>query len=62
MRPINIKNMMALIEKEPDDQYIRVLKLVFLQALMEIKQLRRKNSQLGGKVARYRKKILRQSL
>ena len=27
--------MMALIEKEPDDQYIRVLKLVFLQALME---------------------------
>lgn len=56
MRPINIKNMMALIEKEPDDQYIRVLKLVFLQALMEIKQLRRKNSQLGGKVARYRKK------
>ena len=47
MRPINIKNMMALIEKEPDDQYIRVLKLVFLQALMEIKQLRRKNMQVG---------------
>ena len=52
MKPINIKNMMALIEKEPDDQYIPVLKPVLMQALTEIKQLRRKNSQLGGKVAR----------
>ena len=51
MKPINIKNMMALIEKEPDDQYIPVLKPVLMQALTEIKQLRRKNSQLGGKVA-----------
>jgi hypothetical protein len=55
MKPINIKNMMALIEKEPDDQYIPVLKPVLMQALTEIKQLRRKNSQLGGKVARYRR-------
>lgn len=47
--------MMALIEKEPDDQYIPVLKPVLMQALTEIKQLRRKNSQLGGKVARYRR-------
>lgn len=55
MKPINIKNMMALIEKEPDNQYILVLKPVLMQALTEIKQLRRKNSQLGGKVARYRR-------
>lgn len=55
MKPINIKNMMALIEKEPDNQYIPVLKPVIMQALTEIKQLRRKNSQLGGKVARYRR-------
>ena len=46
---------MALIEKEPDNQYIPVLKPVLMQALTEIKQLRRKNSQLGGKVARYRR-------
>jgi hypothetical protein len=55
MKPINIKAMMALIEKEPDNQYIPVLKPVLMQALTEIKQLRRKNSQLGGKVARYRR-------
>lgn len=55
MKPININAMMALIEKEPDNQYIPVLKPVLMQALTEIKQLRRKNSQLGGKVARYRR-------
>ena len=55
MKPINIKNMMALIEKEPDDQYIPVLKPVLMQILTELKHLRRKNSQLGGKVARYRR-------
>ena len=51
MRPINIKIMMALIEKEPGDQYVPVL----MQILTELKHLRRKNSQLGGKVARYRR-------
>lgn len=56
MRPINIKIMMALIEKEPGDQYVPVLKPVLMQILTELKHLRRKNSQLGGKVARYRRK------
>lgn len=55
MKPLNIKAMMAVIEKEPDDQYVPVLKPVLLQALMEIKQLRRKNSQLGGQNARLRR-------
>lgn len=55
MKPINIKIIMALIEKEPGDQYIPVLKSVLLQILTELKHLRRKNSQLGGKVARYRR-------
>lgn len=56
MKSLDIKAMMAMIKDEPEDQYIPVLKSVLLQALTEIKQLRRKNSQLGGKVARYRKK------
>ena len=55
MKPINIKAMMAMIKDEPEDQYIPVLKSVLLQALTELKHLRRKNSQLGGKVARYRR-------
>ena len=55
MKPINIKAMMAMIKDEPEDKYIPVLKPVLMQALTEIKQLRRKNSQLGGKVARYRR-------
>lgn len=55
MKPINIKAMMAMIKDEPEDKYIPVLKAVLMQALTEIKQLRRKNSQLGGKVARYRR-------
>jgi hypothetical protein len=55
VKPINIKIMMALIEKEPGDQYVPVLKPVLMQILTELKQLRRKNSQLGGKVARYRR-------
>ncbi|WP_455652054.1 hypothetical protein [Phascolarctobacterium sp.] len=55
MKPINIKAMMALVEKEPGDQYIPVLKSVLIQILTEIKQLRRKNSQLGEKAARYRR-------
>lgn len=55
MKPINIKIMMALIEKEPGDQYVPVLKPVLMQILTELKHLRRKNSQLGGKVARYRR-------
>lgn len=45
MKPINIKIMMALIEKEPGDQYVPVLKPVLMQILTEIKHLRRKNSQ-----------------
>lgn len=47
--------MLAMIEDEPEDKYIPVLKPVLMQALTELKQLRRKNSQLGGKVARYRR-------
>ena len=54
MKPLDIKAMMAMIKDEPEDKYIPVLKPVLLQALTEIKQLRRKNSQLGGKVARLR--------
>lgn len=42
MKPINIKIMMALIEKEPGDQYVPVLKPVLMQILTEIKHLRRK--------------------
>lgn len=56
MKPINIKIMMALIEKEPGDQYVPVLKPVLMQILTELKHLRRKNSQLGGKLARLRRK------
>lgn len=52
---INIKAMLAMIKDEPEDKYIPVLKPVLVQVLTEIKQLRRKNSQLGGKVARYRR-------
>lgn len=55
MKPLDIKAMMAMIKDEPEDKYIPVLKPVLMQALTEIKQLRRKNSQLGGKVARYRR-------
>jgi hypothetical protein len=55
VKPINIKIMMALIEKEPGDQYVPVLKPVLMQILTEIKHLRRKNSQLGGKNARLRR-------
>lgn len=55
MKMLDIKAMIAMIEDEPEDKYIPVLKPVLMQALTEIKQLRRKNSQLGGKVARYRR-------
>lgn len=55
MKPLNIKTMMAMIKDEPEDKYIPMLKPVLLQALMEIKQLRRKNSQLGGQNARLRR-------
>jgi hypothetical protein len=55
MKPINIKAMLAMIKDEPEDKYIPVLKPVLMQALTELKQLRRKNSRLGGKVARYRR-------
>ncbi len=55
MKPLDIKAMMAMIKDTPEDKYIPVLKPVLMQALTEIKQLRRKNSQLGGKVARYRR-------
>ena len=46
MKPINIKAMVALVEKEPGDQYVPVLKPVLMQILTELKHLRRKNSQL----------------
>ena len=52
---LDIKAMMAMIKDEPEDQYIPVLKSVLLQALTEIKQLRRKNSQLGGEKARLKR-------
>lgn len=55
MKMLDIKAMIAMIEDEPEDKYIPVLKPVLMQALTEIKQLRRKNSQLGGKVARLRR-------
>ena len=55
MKPLDIKAMLAMIEDEPEDKYIPVLKPVLMQDLTELKQLRRKNSQLGGKVARYRR-------
>lgn len=64
MKPLDIKAMMAMIEAEPEDRYIPVLKPVLLQALTEIKQLRRKNSQLGGKVARLRREnsVIKESI
>ena len=49
MKPLDIKAMLAMIKDEPEDKYIPVLKPVLMQALTEIKQLRRKNSQLGEK-------------
>lgn len=64
MKSLDIKAMMAMIKDEPEDQYIPVLKSVLLQALTEIKQLRRKNSQLGGKVARLRREnsVIKESI
>ena len=56
MKPLDIKAMMAMIKDEPEDKYIPVLKPVLMQILTELKHLHRKNSQLGGKVARYRRK------
>ena len=55
MKPINIKAMMAMIKDEQEDKYIPVLKPVLMQILTELKHLRRKNSQLGGKNARLRR-------
>ena len=55
MKPVDIKAMMALIEKEPEDQYVPVLKPVLIQILTEVMMLRRKNSQLSGKAARLRR-------
>lgn len=55
MKPLDIKAMMAMIKDEPEDKYIPVLKPVLLQALTEIKRLRRKNSQLGGEKARLKR-------
>ena len=55
MKPLDIKAMLAMIEDEPEDKYIPVLKPVLMQILTELKHLHRKNSQLGGKVARYRR-------
>lgn len=64
VKPLDIKAMMAMIKDEPEDKYIPVLKPVLLQALTEIKQLRRKNSQLGGKVARLRREnsVIKESI
>lgn len=54
---INIKAMLAMIKDEPEDKYIPVLKPVLEDLLNENKMLRRKNSQLGGKVARMRRAL-----
>lgn len=55
---INIKAMLAMIKDEPEDKYIPVLKPVLEALLNENKMmLRRKNSQLGGKVARMRRAL-----
>lgn len=64
MKMLDIKAMIAMIEDEPEDKYIPVLKPVLLQALTEIKHLRRKNSQLGGKVARLRREnsVIKESI
>lgn len=49
--------MLAMIKDEPEDKYIPVLKPVLEALLNENKMLRRKNSQLGGKVARMRRAL-----
>ena len=54
---INIKAMLAMIKDEPEDKYIPVLKPIIEALLNENKMLRRKNSQLGGKVARMRRAL-----
>lgn len=54
---INIKAMLAMIKDEPEDKYIPVLKPILEALLNENKMLRRKNSQLGGKVARMRRAL-----
>lgn len=53
--PKKYKNAVREFYKEPGDQYVPVLKPVLMQILTEIKHLRRKNSQLGGKNARLRR-------
>ena len=54
---INIKAMLAMIKDDPEDKYIPVLKPILEALLNENKMLRRKNSQLGGKVARMRRAL-----
>ena len=54
---INIKAMLAMIKDESEDKYIPVLKPILEALLNENKMLRRKNSQLGGKVARMRRAL-----
>ena len=54
---INIKAMLAMTKDEPEDKYIPVLKPILEALLNENKMLRRKNSQLGGKVARMRRAL-----
>ena len=54
---INLKAMLAMIKDEPEDKYIPVLKPILEALLNENKMLRRKNSQLGGKVARMRRAL-----
>lgn len=55
MKMLDIKAMIAMIEDEPEDKYIPVLKPVLMQILTELKHLRRKNNRLGGKNARLRR-------
>lgn len=55
MKPLDIKAMLAMIEDEPEDKYIPVLKPVLMQILTELRHLRWKNSQISAKAARYRR-------
>lgn len=55
MKQIDIKAWLAKMHELGDVQWVVTLKSETMQLLMEIKQLRRKNSQLSGTNARLRK-------
>lgn len=55
MKQADIKAWLGKMHELGDVQWVVTLKSETMQLLMEIKQLRRKNSQLGGVAARLRK-------